>query len=184
MNATVLQEFTLLLIDLAIGAGIGLLFDCYRALRRLLKPGWLVTQLADFFFWVCCALLSFRVFFVVTGGAVNFYSILIIPIGALLYLKLVSRSLQKPLMIIFYHLSRLLVFLFRSLCHLIRLLCLVIILPFRGLWWLACTCLRVVYVLLHILWLPEKLLFQWLWREFRESWRRFGRWLRHTLHRE
>jgi hypothetical protein len=81
-------------------------------------------------------------------------------------------------------LGRLLVFLFRSLCHLIRLLCLVIILPFRGLWWLACTCLRVVYVLLYILWLPEKLLLQWLWREFREGWRSFGRWLRRTLHRK
>ena len=184
MNATVLQEFMLLLIDLAIGVGIGLLFDCYRVLRRLLKPGWLVTQLADFFFWVCCALLSFRVFFVVTGGAVNFYSILIILIGAVLYLKLVSRSLRRPLTIVFYQLGRLLVFLFRSLCHLTRLLCLVIILPFRGLWWLARTCLRVAYVLLYLLWLPEKLLLQWLWREFREGWRIFGRWLRHTMHRK
>jgi spore cortex biosynthesis protein YabQ len=184
MNATVLQEFMLLLIDLAIGVGIGLLFDCYRVLRQLLRPGWLVTQLADFFFWVCCALLSFRVFFVVTGGAVNLYSILIIPIGTVLYLKSVSRSVQRPLTLIFYQLGRLLVFLVRAFCHLIRLLWLVITLPFRGLWWLARTCLRVVYVLLCILWLPEKLLLQWLWREFREGWRSFGRWLRHILHRK
>ena len=85
MNGTVLQEFLLLLIDLAIGAGIGFLFDCYRVLRQLLRPGWLVTQLADFFFWVCCALLTFRVFFVVTGGEINLYNFLIIPLGTVLY---------------------------------------------------------------------------------------------------
>ena len=182
MNATVLQEFMLLLIDLAIGVGIGFMFDCYRVLRRLLKPGWLVTQLADFFFWVCCALLTFRVFFVVTGGAVNFYNLLFIPIGTALYLKLASRSVQRPLLLIFRQIGRLLLFLFQAFCRLIRLLWLAVILPFRGLWWLAHTCLRVVYVLLSILWLPEKLLLQWLWRKFREAWRSLGRLLSRILH--
>jgi spore cortex biosynthesis protein YabQ len=183
MNATVLQEFMLLLIDLAIGVAIGFLFDCYRVLRRLLRPGWLVTQLADFFFWVCCALLSFRVFFVVTGGAVNFYNILIIPIGTALYLKSLSPSVRRPLTLIFYQLGRLLALLFRAFCRIIRLLWLVTLLPFRGLWWLAHTCLRVAYVLLRLLWLPEKILLQWLWRSLREGWRSFGRWLRRTLRR-
>jgi spore cortex biosynthesis protein YabQ len=185
MNGTVLQEFLLLLIDLAVGTGIGFLFDCYRALRRLLRPGWLVAQLADFFFWVCCALLSFRVFFAVTGGEVNFYSILIIPIGTAFYLKSVSPVVRRPLSFIFYHLGRMLSLLFQAFCHIIRLLWLAITFPFKGLWWLVCTCLRVVFILFGLLWLPEKLLLQWLWRELREGLRSFNRWLRILrLHRK
>jgi spore cortex biosynthesis protein YabQ len=181
MNGTVLQEFLLLLIDLAIGIGIGFLFDCYRVLRRLLRPGWLVTQLADFFFWVCCALLSFRVFFAVTGGEVNFYSILIIPIGAAFYLKSVSPVVQRPLSVIFYQLDRMLFLFFQAFCHIIRLLWLAAILPFKLLWWLIYICLRVVSILLGLLWLPEKLLLQWLWRGFREGLRSFNRWLSRIL---
>ncbi len=176
MNGTVLQEFLLLLIDLAIGAGIGFLFDCYRVLRQLLRPGWLVTQLADFFFWVCCALLTFRVFFVVTGGEINLYNFLIIPLGTVLYFKWASPVIRKPLLIVFFWLGRLLSWLFRAFCHTIRLLWLVVILPLRGLWWLVRTCFQVVIVLLRLLWLPEKLLLRRLWRELREVWRRFGRW--------
>ena len=176
MNGTVLQEFLLLLIDLAIGAGIGFLFDCYRVLRRLLRPGWLVTQLADFFFWVCCALLSFRVFFVVTGGEVHLYNLLIIPLGAMLYLKWASPVIRKPLLVVFFWLGRLLSLLFHAFCHTLRLLWLVVIIPLRGLWWLVRICLQVVIVLLRLLWLPEKLLLRQLWRELREGWRSFGRW--------
>jgi spore cortex biosynthesis protein YabQ len=184
MNGTVLQEFLLLSIDLAIGAGIGFLFDCYRVLRRLLRPGWLVTQLADLFFGVCCALLAFRIFFMVTGGEVNLYSFLFIPAGALLYLRLASRFMQRPLLFLMYHLGRLLVLLYRAACFTARLLWLAVVLPLRGLWWVVSTCFRVLIVLLRILWLPEQALLRWLWRELREGWRSFVRWLRHLLYRD
>ena len=128
-------------------------------------------------------MLTFRVFFVVTGGAVGFYNILIIPIATVFYLKSLSPSVQKPLTLIFHQLGRFLAMIFRVFYRIIRLLWLVILLPFRGLWWLAHTCLRVAYVLLRLLWLPEKLLLQWLWRSLREECRKLNHWLRQTLPR-
>ncbi len=175
MNATVSQEFLLLLLDLGIGAGIGFLFDCYRAVRRLLRPGWLATQVGDLFFWICCALLAFQVFFMVTGGgpivgAVGFYSLLIIPGGTLLYQQLISFRLQRPLLFFF----RLLAWLFIIVRRAFWLLCLAVAMPFRGLWWLARACLVTVVVLLRLLWLPERLIILLLWRLLREGRRRLG----------
>lgn len=183
MNGTVLQQFVLLFIDLAVGVGVGFLFDCYRVLRRLFRPGWLVTQVADFFFWVCCAVLTFRVFFVVTGGEVNFYNLLIIPVGAVLYLRLASRVVQKPLLFIFYQLGRLLALFYTSFCYLVRLLYLAVALPFKGLVWLVRACFQAAVVLLRILLLPAKLLPVWLWRSLREGCRHFGWWLGDLLRR-
>jgi spore cortex biosynthesis protein YabQ len=182
MNGTVSQQFLLLFLDLGIGAGIGFLFDCYRALRRLLRPGWLVTQAADLFFWICCALLVFQVFFAVTGGcplagAIGFYNMLIILGGSLLFLRLISPWLQRPLLLLFRQLARLLAWLCRILRYAAWLLCQAIIMPLRGLWWLAGTSLKVVTILLRLLWLPEKLILRWLWRMLREGWRCLRRWL-------
>jgi spore cortex biosynthesis protein YabQ len=173
MNTTVLQEFSLLGIDLAIGAGIGFLFDFYRVLRRFLRPGWLATQLADFFFWVCCALLTFLVFFEVNGGAVNFYNILIIPAGMACYLKWAGPTVRRPLTSVTHWLGRLLAIIFQAFCRLLRLLWLIAALPFKALWWLVHTSLLVVGALLRLLWLPVKLLWRWLWRSLREGWRRW-----------
>ncbi len=183
MNGTVLQEFTLLFIDLAMGVGIGFLFDCYRILRRVLRPGWLVTQVADFFFWICCAILAFRVFFVVTGGEVNFYNLLIIPAGAVIYLKFASIALQWPLLVLFLQLCRLLAWIMSIFRHAVWLLWQIVVLPFRALWWLVRTCLQLAVLLLRILWLPENMLLRWLWRLLREVWRHFGWWLHGLLRR-
>jgi hypothetical protein len=39
MTGTVAQDFLLILTVVGLGLGIGLLFDCYRLLRRRIKPG-------------------------------------------------------------------------------------------------------------------------------------------------
>jgi len=75
MTGTVAQDFLLILTVVGLGLGIGLLFDCYRLLRRRIKPGYFSTQLSDLLFWLICAGPVFYVFFCMTGGEVRFFTL-------------------------------------------------------------------------------------------------------------
>jgi spore cortex biosynthesis protein YabQ len=97
MRQTVSWQFLFLFLNLGVGAGIGLLLDCYRLFRRRMHPGWFLTQVADFLFWVVSALAAFGIFFLASGGELNLYTLLMVPVGMLTYLRYASSYLQEPL---------------------------------------------------------------------------------------
>ncbi len=169
MSATVTQDFLVLFLNLGVGIGIGFLFDCYRVLRRILRPGWFLTQAADFVFWILCAALVFGILFFATGGEVRFYTLLIILIGTGIYLNFASSRVQELLFHFFIRLGRFFRFCFRALCFGLRL----IFLPIRFVLDFLRISLQVMLGFLRLLWLPERFLLRWSNRKIKGALRAF-----------
>lgn len=160
MNGTVAHEFLLLLLTLLIGAGIGLLFDCYRLLRRFVRPGWFCTQVADLLYWVICAALVFGTCFFVTGGETRLATLLMILLGMAIYLKFASRYVRQPLYLITIRAGR-----FLKFC------CRLLLIPFHFFKSLISFFIRAVSGLIRLLFLPARLSLSWLRRKLKELWR-------------
>jgi hypothetical protein len=62
MTQSVAHDFLLVLTITGLGMGIGLIFDCYRLLRRKFRPSYLSTQLSDLLFWLICVGPTFYTF--------------------------------------------------------------------------------------------------------------------------
>lgn len=79
----------------------GFIFDCYRTLRQIWRPGHWGTSLGDIAFW--CLLTVFTYFFLmlITWGEVRFYVFLGIGLGLCIYLKFFSKIIRKYLLKVF-----------------------------------------------------------------------------------
>jgi len=163
----VAQEFIALFLNLIIGMGIGVIFDCYRFLRNCTRPGWLLSQVADLLFWIVCAVLVFGLYFSLMEGEVRLATILVIPVGMALYFKFASRRARRPLYRFFFLLGR-----FFRYCLRVLLFCWwLILLPFRFLKYALVFVFQTMLGLLRLFSLPVRLLLRWLRRKFREFWR-------------
>lgn len=169
MTQTVAEEFLLILIVTGLGAGNGLLFDCYRLLRRHIRLGYLFTQLSDLLFWVICAGIDFYVFFQITGGVMRFLPILFLPVGMVAYLKFVSPYVREPLYFCFLQIGRFFCLLLKSL-----IICgQIILFPFRLIVWVLNFAMQFVCGLFRLTFLP----FSYCWRLIRRriwEWRKKG----------
>ncbi len=169
MTQTVAQEFLLILIVTGLGAGNGLLFDCYRLLRRQIRQGYLSTQLSDLFFWVICAGIDFYVFFQITGGVMRFLPILFLPAGMVAYLKFVSPYVREPLYFCFLQIGRFFCLLLKSL-----IICgQIILFPFRLIVWVLNYAMQFICGVFRLILLP----FSYCWRLIMRriwEWRRKG----------
>lgn len=169
MSRTVTQELMLLIALTAAGAGIGFFFDCYRLLRRHTKPGYLLTQLTDLLFWIVSAGLVFYVFLTLTGGEVRFFSILLIPTGMAIYLKLASPFVREPLGWGFQQMVRLFRFLLRVLVFCWH----TVLFPFRFAVGMVSYTLQFTCGVLRLIFLPVRYAWRCLRRRFLEWWRRW-----------
>ncbi|HHV34517.1 MAG TPA: hypothetical protein GXX59_02925 [Syntrophomonadaceae bacterium] len=167
MTQTVTQDFLLILTVIGLGVGIGLLFDCYRLLRRKTRPGYYSTQLSDLLFWLICTGPVFYVFFCIIGGEVRFFTLLFLPIGMALYFKFASPYLREPLYYCFIQIGRGLRFLLRVLIFCMQAL----LYPFRLAVWGINIALQFLCGLFRLLLLPFRYTWRVVWRRFRE-WRR------------
>lgn len=165
MTQTVAQEFLLILIVTGLGAGNGLLFDCYRLLRRRIRLGYLATQISDLFFWVLCAVMDFFVFFLITGGVMRFLPILFLPVGMVAYLKLMSPYVREPLYFCFLQIGRF----FRLLLKFLIICTQIILFPFRLTVWGLNYTMQFICGVFRLLLLP----FSYSWRFIR---RRIWEW--------
>ncbi len=163
----VAQEFIALFLNLIIGMGIGVIFDCYRFLRNYARPGWFLTQVADLLFWIVCAVLVFGLYFSLMEGEVRLTTLLVIPVGMALYLKFASRRVRWPLYKFFSLLGSLYRFCLRILAFCRRL----ILLPFGFLKYVLVFVFQTILGLLRLSFLPVRLLLRWLRRKFCEFWR-------------
>lgn len=84
------QQVHLLLQSLLFGAGVGLLYDVLRALRRQGNFGWTATAVCDAGFWLVLltALFEFNLLF--AAGQSRFFVLAGIAGGMLLYFSLIS----------------------------------------------------------------------------------------------
>ncbi len=161
MSRTVAQELLMLVALTATGMGVGLFFDCYRLLRRYTKPGYFLTQVTDLLFWIISAGVAYYVFMILTGGGVRLFSILLIPAGMGIYLKLLSPFVLEPLLWCFQQTGLFLRFLWRAFVFCWRTL----LFPFCFAVCLLGFSLQFLCGVFRLLLLP----LQWGWRTLRRS---------------
>lgn len=79
------------------GAGLGLLFDIWRACRAVLHPGRLATSLGDLLFWFLSAATVATVLLSANHGELRGWYLLSSALGFTAYQELISRYVQRPL---------------------------------------------------------------------------------------
>lgn len=84
------------------GCIVGLIFDCYRTLRKIWRPGHLGTSLGDIIFWLLITVFTYLFLMIISWGEVRFYVFLAIGLGLGLYLKIFSRTVRKYLLKLYY----------------------------------------------------------------------------------
>ena len=86
------QELIFLLISVALGEGLIILYDIFRIFRQVIPHGVIWTAIEDVCYWVVCALLVFGMVFRTIGG---------ILLGMLFYNHFVSPFFVKYLSLFF-----------------------------------------------------------------------------------
>ena len=79
------QELIFLLISVALGEGLIILYDIFRIFRQVIPHGVIWTAIEDVCYWVVCALLVFGMVFRTNDGLVRGFSIGGILLGMLFY---------------------------------------------------------------------------------------------------
>ncbi len=94
MNISVSKEAFVFLCSTLSGAGIFLLYDLFRVLRKNAGAGGLFTAISDGLFWQLAFVFMFFVIFDVNNGIVRFYEIVGALLGALCY----GLTLSPPIL--------------------------------------------------------------------------------------
>ena len=95
------QELIFLLISVALGEGLIILYDIFRIFRQVIPHGVIWTAIEDVCYWVVCALLVFGMVFRTNDGLVRGFSIGGILLGMLFYNHFVSPFFVKYLSLFF-----------------------------------------------------------------------------------
>lgn len=85
----------LLVKAMAVGLGIGIWLDFYRAARSIIKSSRRVTVMTDLIFWIAISVVSLAVLLVISWGEIYFYSYIGIIIGFLINYFLFSRFIFR-----------------------------------------------------------------------------------------
>lgn len=77
------------------GILIGLLFDFFRILRRVIKTSDIITYIEDILFWILTGFIILYSIFVFNNGQLRFYMFLGIVLGAFTYMLFISSYVIK-----------------------------------------------------------------------------------------
>ena len=111
---------------------IGFLYDCYRIVRKITKPGVWLTGIMDLLFWIIMGALSFLVIFYVNDGEVRIYNIAGFALGWGFYALTLSPYIMKALTWIYTTLAKVIHWLVNILLWPFRLLFRALSYPLRG----------------------------------------------------
>lgn len=107
----------LFLSAVGMGAMIGLVYDFFRVLRRVLKhPNWAV-QLEDILFWLVATLGMFYFILRQNSGAVPMFSVMAVFCGAVIYFATLSRLV----LVVFVKLASIIKIVLAKICYIIAL---------------------------------------------------------------
>lgn len=112
MSAVIQKETLVFLLSVLHGAGLTLLYDVLRALRRAVPHGTAAVSAEDFLYWLTAGFLTFCLAFSETGGVIRGYVAVGIALGAVLYHQTVSAGIVRGLAELFGLLGRAVRFLF------------------------------------------------------------------------
>lgn len=91
VSGTIGQEAAFLGVSVLLGAGMFLLYDGLRILRRIIPHGTAWIGVEDFLYWMVCTAAIFVMLYSQNDGMVRGYSLGGIVVGMLLYYALFSR---------------------------------------------------------------------------------------------
>ena len=91
----VYRQLFCLFIFILIGIIIGILFDCFRILRKSFKTADWITYIQDIIFWILTGIIILFSIFKFNNGEIRSYIILGIFFGALLYILTISKFVVK-----------------------------------------------------------------------------------------
>ena len=90
MSEFVKAELWLFLISILTGIATGIIFDFFRAMRKIRTEDSKIVFFEDLLFWICETMLIFSVLYNFNSGQVRFYFFIGLASGAAIYLLTVS----------------------------------------------------------------------------------------------
>lgn len=108
MSIDIYQEIDIFLKAIFLGAGLCIIYDIFRILRRVHKKGTIITGIEDMIFCIFASLVIFSFMYNMNGGIIRVYIFVGIFIGIALYeaafgkyvVKYVSKFIKKLLLVL------------------------------------------------------------------------------------
>ena len=92
MSGVIRYEAWLLMLSLATGGWLMLVYDTIRVFRLMIRHNAFAVGLEDFFYWICAAVMTFLLLFYENSGIVRAYVIACVFFGMIFYDKIISRN--------------------------------------------------------------------------------------------
>ncbi|NLY11126.1 MAG: spore cortex biosynthesis protein YabQ [Firmicutes bacterium] len=108
-------------ITILAGLSIGIIFDFYRLIRKVLRPGIISTAIMDLIFWLVISPLTIIYILLANWGELRFYVFLGISLGLVFYFLALSRPIISMVMWVCESVARLLGFICNLLLRIIAL---------------------------------------------------------------
>lgn len=93
--AEIYRQLFCLVIFILTGLIIGILFDCFRILRKSFKTADWITYIQDIIFWILTGIIVLFSIFKFNNGEIRSYIILGIFFGFLMYMLTISKFIVK-----------------------------------------------------------------------------------------
>lgn len=94
-NIMVQNQSYLFLVFTLTGVIIGILFDFFRILRKIIKTGNIITYIEDILFWILTGMLVLYNIWYFNNGEIRIYMFLGIIIGVIIYISTLSDILIR-----------------------------------------------------------------------------------------
>ncbi len=105
---SVVDQIIAFILVMILGWFVGVLFDCYRTLRVIWRPGPWGTVIGDALFWIVVTGFAYMFLLLSTWGEVRLYVFLAMALGILLYFKYFSLKVRYFLVWCYRFISRVL----------------------------------------------------------------------------
>lgn len=97
MSQSIQIEAHLLLLGLATGAVLMMIYDVLRVARLLIPHGWLMTGVEDLIYWCMSGFVTFYLLYRQNDGNIRMYVIGSVILAMIVYDRLISRFFLKLL---------------------------------------------------------------------------------------
>ncbi len=95
------SELISFLMCILMGMGIGILFDMFRIIRKIINHNNVVVVIQDFIFCICSGVYLFYIMYILNSGQFRFYMLIGIIFSNILYFLLISKCFVNIFVYIF-----------------------------------------------------------------------------------
>lgn len=105
------------------GFFIGVIFDCYRTIRQLWRPGLWGTSLGDLFFWLLVTATTYFYLMLISWGEVRFYVFLGMGMGLIIYFRLISKTVRRFWFTVLFYSKSFFLYLYKVISKPLQVFC-------------------------------------------------------------